>query len=144
MAFPFHLAIPVDSIARAAPFYEQTLGLSRGRSSERWIDFNFFGHQLVIHEVADEEKSGGVRGTKPSGSVDGDAVPVPHFGVVLPWEPFDELVDRLRAGGVAFEIEPRVRFAGQPGEQKTMFVRDPSGNAIEFKSFRDRSQLFAS
>ena len=144
--FPFHLAIPVDSIAGAAPFYEQTLGCTRGRSSERWIDYNFFGHQLVIHQVADEGKSGGARGTNPhdSNPVDGDAVPVPHFGVVLPWNEFDELAERLRAAGVAFEIEPRIRFAGQPGEQKTMFVRDPSDNALEFKSFRDRDQLFAS
>ncbi len=133
---PFHLAIPVESIERTAPFYEQTLGCARGRSSERWIDFNFFGHQLVIHQV----EGGGARGTNP---VDGDAVPVPHFGVVLPWEEFDELAERLRDAGVPFEIEPRIRFAGEPGEQKTMFVRDPSHNALEFKSFRDLQQLFA-
>ena len=138
---PFHLAIGVSSIERAAPFYEQTLGCARGRSSGRWIDFNFFGHQLVIHQVADEGESGGARGTN---AVDGDAVPVPHFGVVLPWDEFDTLAVRLRDAGIPFEIEPRIRFAGLPGEQKTMFVRDPSNNALEFKSFRDLDELFRS
>ena len=134
---PFHLAIPVHDLAAAAPFYDDVLGCTRGRSSERWIDYDFFGHQLVIHQV---EAGGGARGTNP---VDGDAVPVPHFGVVLPWEQFDAFASRVRDAGIAFEIEPRVRFAGKPGEQKTMFFRDPSGNALEFKSFRDPGQLFA-
>jgi len=135
---PFHLAIPVRNLAEAAPFYDNVLGCKRGRSSERWIDYDFFGHQLVIHQV---EVVGGARGTNP---VDGDAVPVPHFGVVLDWDAFEPLAQRVRDAGVAFEIEPRVRFAGKPGEQKTMFFRDPSGNALEFKSFRDPGQLFAS
>lgn len=133
---PFHLAIPVDSVESAAPFYDDVIGCARGRSSERWIDYDFFGHQLVIHQVED---SGGARGTS---SVENDAVPVPHFGVVLPWDEFDALAQRLRDANVAFEIEPRIRFAGKPGEQKTMFVRDPAGNALEFKSLRDLSELF--
>ena len=137
MTAPFHLAIPVDDLAAAAPFYDDVLGCARGRSSERWIDYDFFGHQLVIHELAGE---GGARGTNP---VDGDAVPVPHFGVVLPWGEFDSFAERVRASGIEFEIAPRIRFEGRPGEQKTMFFRDPSGNALEFKSFRDPGQFFA-
>jgi len=137
---PFHLAIPVDDLETAAPFYADVLGCARGRSADRWIDFNFFGHQLVIHQVqSPDELGGGARGTNP---VDGDAVPVPHFGVVLVWDDFDELATRLRAANVAFEIEPRIRFAGRPGEQKTMFVRDPANNALEFKSFKNIDQLF--
>jgi len=142
---PFHLAIPVESVETAAPFYEQVLGCARGRSSERWIDFNFFGHQLVIHQVEQQgggaagDNTGGARGTNP---VDGDTVPVPHFGVVLDWDDFESLAARLREAGIAFEIEPRIRFAGKPGEQKTMFIRDPSHNALEFKSFRDLDELF--
>ncbi len=139
---PFHLAIPVHDLSQAAPFYDHVLDCKRGRSSERWIDYDFFGHQLVIHQVevigGQVERGGG--GTNP---VDGDAVPVPHFGVVLDWDAFEPLAQRVREAGVAFEIEPRIRFEGQPGEQKTMFFRDPSGNALEFKSFRDPGQLFA-
>jgi extradiol dioxygenase family protein len=133
---PFHLALPVDDLAKAEAFYEALLGCRRGRFSERWIDYDFFGHQLVVH-VTD---GAGVVGSNP---VDGDDVPIPHFGVVLPWEEFDALADRLRAGGVSFLIEPHVRFEGRPGEQKTMFLRDPAGNALEFKAFADPADLFS-
>lgn len=133
---PFHLAIPVSDLQQTRAFYRDTLGLSEGRSSDHWVDFDFFGHQLVIH-LADAS-------TKPSHNpVDGHAVPVPHFGVVLEWQQWHELADRLHEKAVEFVIEPYIRFEGQPGEQATLFFRDPSGNALEFKSFKDRSQLFA-
>jgi len=131
---PFHLAVPVDDLAAAEGFYEGVLGCGRGRSAERWIDYDFFGHQLVVHRTA----GAGVAGTNP---VDGDEVPIPHFGVVLDWDEFDDVAQRLAS--VAFLIEPHVRFAGKPGEQKTMFLLDPAGNALEFKAFRDPAQLFA-
>ncbi|MEM8884674.1 MAG: VOC family protein [Planctomycetota bacterium] len=134
---PFHLAIPVDDLEQAAAFYEGVLECPRGRSAERWIDYDFFGHQLVVHRT----DGGGVRGTNP---VDGDEVPIPHFGVVLAWEQFDEVEAKLRGARVAFLIEPTVRFEGEPGEQRTMFLLDPAGNALEFKTFRDPGQLFAS
>lgn len=132
---PFHLAIPVDDLDAARAFYGGVLGCPEGRSSDRWIDFDLFGHQLVAH-LAD-------RAAEAENPVDGDAVPVPHFGVVLPWDAFEPFANRLRAAGVTFLIAPRVRFAGEPGEQATMFLRDPAGNALEFKSFRDPGQLFA-
>lgn len=134
---PFHLAIVVDDLESARKFYGDTLGCPQGRSTEAWIDFNLFGHQLVTH----------LHASGPEGSVsnpvDAHDVPVPHFGVVLSWEQFEGFAQRLRDAGVAFVIEPTVRFAGQVGEQATMFFRDPSGNALEFKAFRDPSQLFA-
>jgi uncharacterized protein len=134
----FHLAIPVDDLAKAAAFYGEVLGLPRGRSSAEWIDWNLAGHQVVTHLVAGSGAVGA------SNAVDGHAVPVPHFGLVLPVPDFHRLAERLRAAGTTFVIEPYVRFAGEVGEQWTMFCYDPAGNAIEFKAFADESQLFAS
>ncbi len=133
---PFHLAFPVRDLGETRTFYEDVLGCGVGRSSERWIDFDFHGHQISAHLSPQEAPV-------QANEVDGDAVPVPHFGLVLPWEEFEPTAQRLRAAGVAFMIEPRIRFAGEPGEQATMFVRDPSGNALEFKAFKDPGQLFA-
>lgn len=133
---PFHLAIPVQDLAAARAFYGGLLGCPEGRSSDHWIDFNLYGHQLVVHEAA----GAGVRATNP---VDGDDVPVPHFGVVLSMADWHALADRLRAAGQRFIIEPHIRFEGQPGEQATMFFLDPSGNALEFKAFADLKMLFA-
>jgi uncharacterized protein len=135
---PFHLAVPVNDIGRARTFYGETLGLSCGRSAPRWIDWNLHGHQLVTHEV--DRYSAPVAGTNP---VDGHDVPVPHFGLVLTVDQFQVLARRLTEAGVEFVIAPHVRFAGEPGEQWTMFFLDPSGNALEFKAFADPSQLFA-
>ncbi len=135
---PFHLAFPVHDLALARSFYRDVLGCSEGRSSDAWIDFNLFGHQIVAH--LDPKASCGDQVANP---VDGHDVPVPHFGVVLEWETWHEWADRLRSLNVEFVIEPYVRFAGQVGEQATMFFRDPSGNALEFKAFRDPEQLFA-
>ncbi len=137
---PFHLAFPVDDLAAARRFYGGLLGCPEGRSSDEWIDFDLFGHQIVAHLAP--PKPGGAGGDHHN-EVDGHDVPVPHFGVVLDWDDFHALATRLRVGGVKFVIEPYIRFAGQVGEQATMFFRDPSGNALEFKSFRDRNQLFA-
>jgi extradiol dioxygenase family protein len=140
---PFHLAIPVDDLAAARGFYGGLLGCPEGRSSARWVDFDFYGHQLVAHWVekpSASDSSGADAGSNP---VDDHAVPVPHFGAVLAWDAWQTLAERLRAAGTAFVIEPYVRFAGQVGEQATMFLRDPSGNALEFKAFRDPAQLFA-
>jgi extradiol dioxygenase family protein len=134
---PFHLAFPVDDLAEARRFYGGVLGLPEGRSSASWIDFDLFGHQIVTH-LAPRSKDNGH--TNP---VDGHNVPVPHFGVVLSMEKWEALADRLKAHGVTFGIEPHIRFKGQVGEQATMFFRDPSGNALEFKAFQDRSKLFA-
>jgi uncharacterized protein len=134
----FHLAIPVDDLDRARSFYGGVLGLAEGRSSGTWVDWNFAGHQLVTHVVARRREDDA--GSNP---VDGHDVPVPHFGLLLSVEAFHELAERLRAGGVAFVIEPYLRFAGEPGEQWTMFLRDPAGNALEFKAFRDEAQIFA-
>jgi extradiol dioxygenase family protein len=135
----FHLAIPVDDLAKAAVFYGEVLGLPQGRSSAEWIDWNLAGHQVVTHLVG-----GGRRGVGATNAVDGHAVPVPHFGLVLPVPDFHRLAERLRAAGTTFVIEPYVRFAGEVGEQWTMFCYDPAGNAVEFKAFADESQLFAS
>ncbi len=134
---PFHLAIPVDNLSRCRTFYRDTLGLEEGRSSDHWVDFNFFGHQLVIH-LDDTLKE------VPTNSVDGKQVPIPHFGVVLDMNSFHELANTLKEKEVNFMIEPYVRFKGLVGEQATMFFKDPSGNALEFKAFADASQLFAS
>lgn len=132
---PFHLAFPVDDLGRAREFYVGVLGCREGRSSERWVDFDLCGHQLVAH-LADGA------GDRTRNPVDGHGVPVPHFGLVLVWEHWEELADRLRAAGHAFELEPHVRFRGRPGEQGTFFVRDPAGNALEFKALRDPADLF--
>ncbi|WP_031465632.1 VOC family protein [Sciscionella sediminilitoris] len=134
----FHLAIPVDDLDRAREFYGSVLGLEQGRSADAWVDWNFYEHQLVTHRVAGT-------GAAPAGHnpVDGHEVPVPHFGLLLSIPDFHTLADRLRAAGTEFVIEPYLRFAGEPGEQWTMFLRDPAGNALEFKAFKDESQVFA-
>jgi extradiol dioxygenase family protein len=137
MKNPFHLAIPVNDLLKAADFYENILGCQRGRASDSWIDFNLFGHQLVCHFVEEANRLN----TNP---VDGDEVPVPHFGVILSFDQFDELVRQLKQKNHIFIIEPKIRFAGQPGEQRTMFLKDPSGNALEFKAFKNLDSLFAS
>ena len=133
---PFHLAIPVHDIAAARQFYGVELGCPEGRSADTWVDFDLFGHQLVVH-------LGAIRPRRIKNPVDGHDVPVPHFGVVLSMDRWRALADRLRSLGIQFVIEPHVRFEGQTGEQATMFFLDPSGNALEFKAFRDRSALFA-
>lgn len=134
---PFHIAFPVDDLAAARHFYGEVLGCPEGRSPGQWIDFNLFGHQIVAHHVAGR---GTVQAHNP---VDGHDVPVPHFGVVLRPDQWHALADRLIARGVAFIVEPHIRFAGQPGEQSTMFFLDPAGNALEFKAFADIGQMFA-
>ena len=134
---PFHLAFPIRDIDETERFYVDVLQCRTARRSERWIDFDFFGHQISAHVALDELRDAQ---TNP---VDGDAVPVRHFGVVLDMAAWRELAERLRNHGVAFLIEPHIRFAGEVGEQATMFVNDPSGNALEFKAFADLSQLFA-
>ena len=133
---PFHLALPVHDIAAARAFYGGVLGCREGRSSERWIDFDLYGHQLVTHLV--EGYRGGPAGHNP---VDKHDVPVPHFGVVLAMDDWQALADRL-AGHLDFVIAPHIRFAGETGEQATMFFHDPSGNALEFKGFQDMGRLF--
>ncbi len=134
---PFHLAIPVKELEEARKFYGTTLNCNEGRSSDKWVDFDFYGHQLVIHEVANSNTNA------DSNPVDGHNVPVPHFGVILEWTDFHDLADRVRKAGVSFIIEPYIRFEGEPGEQATMFFNDPSGNTLEFKSFKDFNQIFA-
>jgi len=134
---PFHLAIPVNDLAQARLFYGENLGCSEGRSSSHLVDFNFFGHQLVCH--LDE---GGQVNDPLRNAVDGDAVPVPHFGVILTMDQWKTLRDRLIALGTGFVIEPRIRFQGKPGEQATMFFTDPSGNALEFKAFDHDQRIF--
>ncbi len=137
---PFHLAFPVRDIDEARKFYGETLGLPEGRSDETWIDFNLFGHQIVTHLRPELSATEDRNHLNP---VDGHDVPVPHFGVVLEMENWKALAERLRDQGIQFVIEPYIRFEGQVGEQATMFFLDPSGNALEFKAFIDRSQLFA-
>ena len=135
---PFHLAIPVHNLQKAREFYRDVLVCQEGRSSDHWVDFNLFGHQLVIHykpKAATEDLH--------HNPVDGHAVPIPHYGVVLPWDVFQTFSDILKSKGVEFVIEPYVRFEGQVGEQATMFFLDPAGNALEFKAFKDIGQLFA-
>jgi extradiol dioxygenase family protein len=133
----FHLAFPVTDLAEARRFYGDFLGCAEGRSSDDWVDFDFFGHQIVAHKV------GRARMTDATSLVDGHAVPVRHFGVVLGMPEWQRLADRFRTAGVRFIIEPYVRFKGDPGEQATMFFLDPFGNALEFKAFADMNQLFA-
>lgn len=134
---PFHLAFPIRDIERTRSFYVDTLGCRVGRESQRWIDFDFFGHQISAHVAPDELRQ---TVTNP---VDGDQVPVRHFGVVLTLEAWEEIRDRLLEKDTSFIIEPHTRFKGEVGEQATMFFLDPSGNAIELKAFKDRNQLFA-
>ena len=134
---PFHLAFPVHDLAGARAFYGGLLGCPEGRSSAEWIDFDFFGHQIVAHLARGRSADAAIN------HVDGHGVPVPHFGAVLAMEEWRALADRLEAAGVEFAIRPTIRFAGEPGEQATMFFRDPSGNAIEIKAFEDPGQLFA-
>jgi extradiol dioxygenase family protein len=135
---PFHIAFPVNDLQAARAFYGTTLGCKEGRSSAQWIDFDLFGHQIVAHLKA------GVSEDKAHfNPVDGHEIPVPHFGVVLAMEDWQRLAERLRQAGVAFVIEPYIRFKGEVGEQATMFLLDPAGNALEFKAFADIRQLFA-
>jgi len=134
---PFHLAFAVDDLEAARSFYGDLLGCPEGRSSERWIDFDLHGHQIVAHLAPDAVRA------RAGNPVDGEHVPVPHFGVVLPMAEWKALAERLEAGGVEFVIPPTVRFAGQPGEQATMFFLDPAGNALEFKAMADPAKLFA-
>lgn len=132
----FHLAIPVDDLVAARHFYGELLGCAQGRSDELWVDWNLYGHQLVTHKVVGHAETA-------SNPVDGHDVPIPHFGVLLSVEDFHALAARLASAGVDFVIEPYVRFAGEPGEQWTMFFLDPAGNPLEFKAFADDGQVFA-
>jgi extradiol dioxygenase family protein len=134
---PFHLAVPVDDLAAARRFYGELLGCPEGRSAAHWVDFDLHGHQLVAHLAPDAVRR---RATNP---VDGEDVPVPHFGLVLPMADWEALAERLTGAGVEFVIEPGVRFAGEPGEQATMFLLDPAGNALEFKAMANPANLFA-
>ena len=134
---PFHLAFPVHDLAKARGFYGELMGCKEGRSSDEWIDFNFHGHQIVAHLAPMRS------GDAATNHVDGHGVPVPHFGLVLEMPAWEALAERLHAANTDFVIEPTVRFKGKPGEQATMFLRDPSGNALEFKAFADPDQLFA-
>lgn len=134
---PFHLAFPVHDLAAARAFYGKVMGCAEGRSSEHWIDFNFYGHQIVAHlDTAMQPRP-------IHNSVDGHDVPVPHFGIVLTMSQWEQLAERLKAAGTKFGIEPHIRFKGEVGEQATMFFCDPSGNALEFKAFADDGMLFA-
>jgi extradiol dioxygenase family protein len=135
---PFHVAFPVDDLSAARHFYGTVLGCPEGRSSESWIDFDLYGHQIVAHL-----KPGSGRASVHHNPVDGHDVPVPHFGVVLDMQQWNALADRLKAAAVRFVIEPYVRFKGEVGEQATMFFLDPAGNALEFKAFSDVSHMFA-
>jgi extradiol dioxygenase family protein len=135
---PFHIAIPVHNLDECRTFYREILNCEEGRSGDPWVDFNLFGHQLVIHykpNISHENMH--------YNPVDGHEVPVPHYGVVLPWETFHSFAGNLKTKGVGFVIEPYIRFKGLVGEQATMFFQDPSGNALEFKAFKDIGQLFA-
>lgn len=136
---PFHVAVPVYDLEEARRFYREVLGCAEGRSSEHWIDFNLYGHQFVIH-LKPRPQEALHHHFNP---VDGHEVPIPHFGVVLEWETWHELKEKLAQHGVKFLVEPGIRFFGQPGEQATMFFLDPSDNALEFKAFKDMGQLFA-
>ena len=134
---PFHLAFPVDNLAAARRFYGELLGCPEGRSADEWVDFDLFGHQIVAHLAPEQTRS------RSTNEVDGEHVPVPHFGLVLSMDEWKRLAQRLQAAGAEFVIEPTVRFAGQPGEQATMFLLDPAGNALEFKAMADPAKLFA-
>ncbi len=132
----FHLAFPVHDLEAARRFYAGLLGCQTGRESEHWIDFDLYGHQIVAH-LAPE-----LSGAANVNAVDGKQIPVRHFGLIMDWDAFDALAERFRRAGTDFLVDPYVRFEGQPGEQKTLFVRDPSGNALEFKAFRDEAMIF--
>ena len=134
---PFHFAFPVDDLAAARDFYGRVLGCPEGRSSDQWIDFDLHGHQIVAHLAPHAPRR------KATNAVDGEEVPVPHFGLVLAMDDWKTLAERLKAAGIEFVIPPTVRFAGQPGEQATMFLTDPAGNALEFKAMADPGKLFA-
>lgn len=134
---PFHVAIPVHDVQLARAFYRDILNCPEGRSDEKWVDFDLYGHQFVIHHKPKSDSD------NHTNEVDGHAVPVPHYGVVLEWEDWEKLADRLKSHNVKFVIEPYIRFEGLPGEQATMFFLDPCGNALEFKAFRDINQMFA-
>ncbi len=134
---PFHLAFPVTSLAHARAFYGELLGCPEGRSSDDWVDFDFHGHQIVAHLAPEEARPARAH------DVDGDNVPVRHFGLVLSMDAWTALAGKLQAAGTRFVVEPHIRFKGQPGEQATMFLLDPCGNALEFKAFADISKLFA-
>ena len=136
---PFHLAFPVSDIQQARHFYGEVLGCPEGRSAETWVDFNFYGHQIVAHY---QPKSTESSDSEYSNPVDSKDIPVPHFGVVLSMEDWKGLRDRLQSTQIQFKVEPYIRFEGQPGEQATMFILDPFGNALEFKAFKDLSNLF--
>ena len=136
---PFHLAIPVDSLTDARAFYGELLGCTEGRSSEYWIDFNFFGHQLVVHLDQRDDRNT----TRLENPVDGHGVPIPHFGIVMDMDDWKTFRDRLQAAAVQFVIEPTIRFQGKTGEQATLFFRDPAGNNLEIKAFARVDQLFA-
>ena len=140
MPNPFHIAFPVNDLAAAREFYGGLLECPEGRSSDTWIDYDLYGHQIVAHY---KPPAGNPKEVVHSNAVDGHDVPVPHFGVVLDWDQWQQLADRLKANNVKFVIEPYVRFEGETGEQATMFFLDPAGNALEFKAFKDMSQLFA-
>lgn len=135
---PFHLAFPVSDLKETHTFYTEILGCSTGRSSDQWIDFNMWGHQVVAHLSPEEA------GKSATNAVDGKGVPVRHFGVIIEMDEWEALAERVKNAGIDFIIEPYVRFKGEPGEQATMFFLDPSGNALEFKAFGDKSQIFAS
>jgi len=135
---PFHLAIPVSSLEPSRTFYREIVGCQEGRSSDHWVDFNFFGHQLVLHVKEPSEDL-----SEKSNPVDGKEVPIPHFGVVLSMDQFETFANQLKKHNVTFVIEPYIRFQGKTGEQATMFFKDPSGNALEFKAFKNLDQLFA-
>ena len=134
---PFHLAFPVDDLAAARAFYGDLLGCPEGRSADEWVDFDLHGHQIVAHLAPEAVRA------RATNSVDGEQVPVPHFGLVLTMDRWKALAERLESAGIDFVIPPTVRFAGQPGEQATMFFRDPAGNALEFKAMADPAKLFA-
>ena len=135
---PFHLAIPVKDLIVTHTFYKEVLECKEGRSAEKWVDFDLFGHQLVLHEKSDMAS----KDRRSSNEVDGHDVPVPHFGVVLDWEDWIKLSERLKAQNIKFIIDPYIRFEGEVGEQATMFFLDPEGNALEFKAFKDIGLLF--
>ena len=134
---PFHIAIPVHDLEVARKFYAEVLNCPEGRSDTKWVDFNLYGHQLVIHETGEQNSS------HENNPVDGHNVPIPHYGVVLSWPDWEALAEKLKSRDTAFIIEPYIRFAGEAGEQATMFFLDPSGNALEFKAFKNIDQLFA-
>ncbi|MFN2261706.1 MAG: VOC family protein [Psychroflexus sp.] len=135
---PFHLAVPVNNLSKNREFYSEILGFKEGRSDSHWVDYDFFGHQFVIHEDKNHQPN-----PNAFSLVDGHEVPIPHFGVVLEWDDFHSFAKILKEKQIQFVISPYIRFEGKPGEQATMFFKDPSGNALEFKSFKNMNQLFA-